>query len=95
MDKLSFEMCIRDHGTWRDRAYAHENFRSHAPSSLLPYNYDCTLFDIILNARITMLQSCAITLLSMIPLYTLIIPHLQATIVAAFSVLSIILGKYN
>ncbi|VDN94875.1 unnamed protein product [Brugia pahangi] len=51
-------------------------------------DYDCTLFDIILTARETMLQSCVITSITMLAICTLFIPSARATAIVFLSMIS-------
>lgn len=92
VDKISFDLCIHGYGSWRDRAFIHEQIRKKMPEEMLVYDYDCTLFDIILTARETMLQSCVITFISMLILCILFIPSVRATAFVLLSMISVTTG---
>ncbi|KAL3982323.1 Patched family protein [Acanthocheilonema viteae] len=92
VDKLSFDLCIHGYGNWRDRAFIHEQIRKKMPEEMMVYAYDCTLFDIILTARETMLQSCVITSISMLVLCSLFIPSARATAFVLLSMISVTTG---
>lgn len=92
VDKISFDLCIHGYGNWRDRAFIHEQIRKKMPGEMLVYAYDRTLFDIILTARETMLQSCLITSISMLLLCSLFIPSARATAFVLFSMISVTTG---
>ncbi|EFO22873.2 hypothetical protein LOAG_05610 [Loa loa] len=92
VDKISFDLCIHGYGSWRDRAFIHEQIRKKMPEELLVYDYDSTLFDIILTARETMFQSCIITPISMLLLCTLFIPSGRAIAFVLLSIISVTTG---
>uniref|UniRef100_A0A0R3RYR5 SSD domain-containing protein n=1 Tax=Elaeophora elaphi TaxID=1147741 RepID=A0A0R3RYR5_9BILA len=92
VEKISFDLCIHGYGSWRDRAFIHEQIRKKMPEEMLVYAYDCTLFDIILTARETMLQSCVITSISMLVLCALFIPSARATAFVFLSIISVTAG---
>uniref|UniRef100_A0A1I7VFR4 SSD domain-containing protein n=1 Tax=Loa loa TaxID=7209 RepID=A0A1I7VFR4_LOALO len=97
VDKISFDLCIHGYGSWRDRAFIHEQIRKKMPEELLVYDYDSTLFDIILTARETMFQSCIITPISMLLLCTLFIPSGRAIAFVLLSIISVttVRGRVN
>ncbi|VDO35174.1 unnamed protein product, partial [Brugia timori] len=78
--------------SWRDRAFIHKQVREKMPEEMLVYDYDCTLFDIILTARETMLQSCVITSITMLAICTLFIPSARATAFVFLSMISVTTG---
>ncbi|EJW84520.1 hypothetical protein WUBG_04569, partial [Wuchereria bancrofti] len=92
VDKISFDLCIHGYGSWRDRAFIHKQIREKMPEEMLVYDYDCTLFDIILTARETMLQSCVITSITMLVICTLFIPSARATAFVLLSMISVTTG---
>lgn len=92
VDKISFDLCIHGYGSWRDRAFIHKQVREKMPEEMLVYDYDCTLFDIILTARETMLQSCVITSITMLAICTLFIPSARATAFVFLSMISVTTG---